>query len=130
CGGEGNIAAVHAAALAAAADAGLVAYFPGWPPGPWNFASPQTTRSRLEEAGFRDIDCWLEPWPVRPDEPRAYLETICLGPFLQRLPAEDRQRYLDSVMTRLGERPLLDYVRLNILARRRERAPVAGRPLT
>lgn len=117
CGGEGNVAAVHATALAAAADAGLDAHFEGWP-GPWNFAAPELTAQRLRRAGFEDVRCWLQPWPVEPDEPRAYLQTVCLGPHLERLAADEHDRFLDAVMARLGERPVLDYVRLNIVARR------------
>jgi len=119
CGGEGNVAGVHAAALQAAADSGLGHRFEGWPR-PWNFAGPQRTEARLWAAGFADVRCWLQPWPVTPDEPRAYLETVCLGPHLERLAADERERFLDAVMVRLGERPLLDYVRLNIVARRRQ----------
>ena len=85
---------------------------------PWNFAGPQETEARLRAAGFDDVQCWLQPWPVTPDEPRAYLETVCLGPHLERLAAAEHQRFLDAVMARLGERPVLDYVRLNIVARR------------
>lgn len=118
CGGEGNVAAVHATALQAAADAGLAARFAGWPR-PWNFAGPEETVERLRRAGFDEIECWLQAWPVAPDEPRTYLETVCLGPHLERLAAAERERFLDAVMTRLGDRPVLDYVRLNIVARRR-----------
>jgi trans-aconitate 2-methyltransferase len=118
CGGAGNVAGVHAAALQAAADSGLGHRFAGWP-GPWNFAGPAQTEARLLAAGFADVSCWLQPWPVTPDEPRAYLETVCLGPHLARLADDERERFLDAVMVRLGERPLLDYVRLNIVARRR-----------
>ena len=117
CGGAGNVAGVHAAALQAAADSGLGHRFAGWP-GPWNFAGPEQTEARLLAAGFTDASCWLQAWPVTPDEPRAYLETVCLGPHLERLADDERERFLDAVMVRLGERPLLDYVRLNIVARR------------
>ncbi|MDQ3723885.1 MAG: methyltransferase domain-containing protein, partial [Actinomycetota bacterium] len=117
CGGEGNVAALHATALQAAADAGLAAQFEGWPR-PWNFASPEQTEERLRRAGFEEVHCWTQAWPVEPDEPRAYLQTVCLGPHLGRLTENEHERFLDAVMARLGERPLLDYVRLNIVARR------------
>ena len=117
CGGEGNVAGVHALALQAAADSGLGHRFAGWPR-PWNFAGPEQTEGRLRAAGFEDVRCWLQAWPVAPDEPRAYLETVCLGPHLERLAGDERGRFLDAVTARLGERPLLDYVRLNIVARR------------
>jgi trans-aconitate 2-methyltransferase len=117
CGGEGNVSALHALALQAAADAGLGAHFEGWPR-PWNFAGTALTEERLRAAGFEDIECWLQVWPVNPDEPRAYLQTVCLGPHLERLPGTTHDRYLDAVMARLGEAPTLDYVRLNIVATR------------
>ena len=117
CGGAGNVAAVHEQALAAGADAGLADRFAGWG-GPWNFATPAETQRRLLAAGFAEARCWLQTWPVEPDEPRAYLQTVCLGPHLQRLAADEQERFLDAVMARLGERPVLDYVRLNIVARR------------
>jgi trans-aconitate 2-methyltransferase len=117
CGGAGNVVAVHAAALAAAADAGLAEHFAGWG-GPWNFATPAQTERRLRAAGFEDARCWLQGWPVEPDEPRAFLETVCLGPHLERLPQDARERFVDAVMARLGEAPVLDYVRLNIVATR------------
>lgn len=117
CGGEGNVAGVHAAALQAAADSGLGDRFADWPR-PWNFTGPRETEQRLCAAGFEHVSCWLQPWPVTPDEPRAYLETVCLRPHLERLAEDERERFLDAVMARLPERPLLDYVRLNIAARR------------
>ena len=108
---------MHATALQAADDAGLAARFAGWPR-PWNFAGPQITEDRLRAAGFEAVRCWLQTWPVEPDEPRAYLQTVCLGPHLQRLQDDEHERFLDAVMSRVGERPVLDYVRLNIVARR------------
>ena len=117
CGGEGNVQALHATAIEAAGDAGLAHRFDGWPR-PWNFAGPEETERRLRGAGFDAVRCWLEPRPVEPDEPRAYLETVCLGPHLERLEPGEHERFLDAVLARLGERPTLDYVRLNIVATR------------
>jgi trans-aconitate 2-methyltransferase len=117
CGGAGNVAALHATAIAAAGDCGLRARFTGWPQ-PWNFAGPEQTGARLRAAGFEDVRCWLQPWPVVPEQPRDYLQIVCLGPHLERLDRGDHARFLDAVMARLGERPTLDYVRLNIVARR------------
>ena len=122
CGGAGNVAEVHERALQAAADAGLAERFAGWPR-PWNFAGPEQTEARLRAAGFEDIRCWLQPSPVVPDEPRAYLETVCLGPHLERLDPSEHERFLDAVMARFGSAPTLDYVRLNIVARRAARKP-------
>ena len=76
-------------------------HFEGWPV-PWNFAGPAADRARLRAAGFEDVRCWLPAWPVEPDEPRAYLETVCLGPHLERLHAGERERFLDAVMAAPG----------------------------
>lgn len=117
CGGEGNVAALLAAARRAADDCDLADRFAGWRR-PWAFAGPDETETRLRAAGFEDVECWLQSWPATPDEPRAYLETVCLGPHLERLADAEHARFVDAVMARLGERPVLDYVRLNIVATR------------
>ena len=114
CGGEGNVAGVQAAAdaIVAAAPA-LRELFAGWS-GPWNFAGPDETAQRLHAAGFTAVRCWLEPWPVRPDDPETYLRTICLGPYLERLPEAEHAAFAREVAGRVGGE--LDYVRLNIVA--------------
>jgi trans-aconitate 2-methyltransferase len=113
CGGAGNIASIHAAARQAADDPPFRAHFEGWS-GPWNFATPEDTERRLHAAGFAEARCWLAERPVQPDDPREYLRTINLGAHLERLPEELRYPFVDAVLARLGERPVLDYVRLNI----------------
>jgi trans-aconitate 2-methyltransferase len=113
CGGVGNIASVHAAARQAAADPPFHRHFDGWQ-GPWNFATPHDTEQRLHRAGFTAVRCWLVERPVQPDEPREYLRTINLGAHLDQLPPDLHEPFLDAVLARLGERPTIDYVRLNI----------------
>ncbi|NEV62317.1 class I SAM-dependent methyltransferase [Thiorhodococcus minor] len=109
CGGAGNIARVHAAAKAAGVDLD-----------PTHFATPAETQQRLKAAGFIDVQCWLQPEPttLAPGEPlETYLRTVCLRQHLDQLPEQDRTPFLHAVMQQLGE-PVIDYVRLNILARR------------
>src|SRR5919204_5947141 len=113
CGGAGNIASVHAAAREPAAREPFRAHFDGWR-GPWNFATPQDTERRPRAAGFATARCWLAERPVQPDDPREYLRTINLGAHLERLPADLHDPFLDAVLAILGERPTIDYVRLNI----------------
>jgi len=109
CGGAGNIARVHAAARAElGAD----------PPTLWNFATPEESEARLRAAGFAEVRAWLEPWPVTPEEPAAYLRTVCCGPFLERLPEAEHEAFLARVLARLGPEPTLDYVRLNLVGTR------------
>jgi trans-aconitate 2-methyltransferase len=114
CGGQGNIANVHAAAREAMAAAPFAAHFADWR-GPWNFATPQDTERRLAAAGFAQTKAWLQERPVSPDDPHAYLTEINLGAHLGRLPEELRSPFVDDVIERLGGAPItIDYVRLNI----------------
>jgi trans-aconitate 2-methyltransferase len=114
CGGQGNIASVHAAAREVMAVEPYAASFEGWL-GPWNFAAPDVTEERLRAAGFAQARAWLQERPVTPDEPHAYLTEINLGAHLGRLPEELRPGFVDEVVERLGGPPVtIDYVRLNI----------------
>jgi trans-aconitate 2-methyltransferase len=113
CGGVGNIASVHAAARQAGDEPRFRAHFEGWR-GPWNFATPDDTERRLAAAGFGAAQCRLAERPVQPDDAREYLRTINLGAHLERLPDDLHDPYLDAVLAILGERPTIDYVRLNI----------------
>jgi trans-aconitate 2-methyltransferase len=112
CGGAGNAANVVAAVEGVAHPA-----LAGWP-GPWNFAPPGATSERLRRAGFTDIWTWLQPWPVVPEDPRAFFATSILGAHLDRLPEADREDYIDAVLARLPEPITVNYVRLNMLGRR------------
>jgi trans-aconitate 2-methyltransferase len=116
CGGAGNVARFHEAATAVADEAPFAEHLHGWR-GPWNFAGAEVTRERLQRAGFESVETWLEPWPVVPPEPRAYMRTVCLGHHLEQLPEALRDPFVDGVAERFGESTELDYVRLNIVAR-------------
>jgi trans-aconitate 2-methyltransferase len=115
CGGEGNIERFHEAARAVAAAPPYAEFLAGWA-GPWNFAGPVETAARLERAGFEGVQTWLEPHPISPENPEDYLRTICLGYHLEQLPEELRDEYVRAVLERSSDE--LDYVRLNINARR------------
>lgn len=117
CGGQGNIEELRRVAREVAAEPPFSDCFAGWSD-PWNYASPEDTRRRLEAAGFGEIETWLEPWPVDPPEPVEYLRTVCLGHHLQALPERLREPYARAVADRCGDPLTLDYVRLNIDARR------------
>jgi trans-aconitate 2-methyltransferase len=110
CGGAGNVARVMAA-LATIGD--------GWL-GPAHFETPMATTRRLDAAGYVDIECWLSDEPTRfePGEPfETFLRTVVLGPQLERLPEDQQAGFVRAVADALGE-PVIDYVRLNITARR------------
>jgi len=113
CGGEGNIDILRGLAREVLAREPYARHFEGWQP-PWNYAGPDITRARLLAAGFSQAECWLTPALRQPEQPREFLSTIVLGPHVQQLPEELRERYMDEVLAALGEPVTVDYVRLNI----------------
>jgi trans-aconitate 2-methyltransferase len=119
-GGYGNVERFHEAASEVGSEEPFAEHLADWV-GPWNFTTDAQARHWLEGAGFVDVHAWLEAWPMTPREPRDYIRTVCLGHHLQRLPDELRSQYVDSVAERMP--PQIDYVRLNISARR---APEKG----
>jgi trans-aconitate 2-methyltransferase len=115
CGGEGNIDVLRGRANDVLAKEPYAEHFQDWQP-PWHYAAPEPTRERLLAAGFREAECWLQPAPRQPEQPREFLSTIVLGPHVQQLPEELRDRFLDELLAELGEPVIVDYVRLNIRA--------------
>jgi trans-aconitate 2-methyltransferase len=117
CGGRGNIDAFRQASDAVAAEPPFAPYFVDWRR-PWNYAGPEETAQRLQRAGFADISCWRQDKPTELDEPRSFITTVCLVRHLDPLPEELREQFVDTVMDRVGEPLVLEYVRLNMTARR------------
>jgi trans-aconitate 2-methyltransferase len=117
CGGLGNIDAFRTLADAVAAREPFAPYFTDWH-GPWNYADDITTAERLERAGFEDINTWLEPKSVTPDDPRAFIQTVCVVRHLDLLPDELKGPFVDRVLAESGQPFGLDYVRLNMTGRR------------
>jgi len=117
CGGAGNVERFHRHVHEVSAEAPFQEHLGGWS-GPWHFATAEETHRRLASAGFAEINCRLERQDVKPGEPREYLRTVMLGHHLERLPEAVRDRFVDAVAARLGDPLILDYVRLNIRARR------------
>jgi trans-aconitate 2-methyltransferase len=109
CGGAGNIATIEGALREMGED------FDGRK----HYATPQETRTRLERAGFTDVETWLhdEPTELDPQDVEPYLATICLGDHVEGMADDDRDRFVAEVARRLPG-PRIDYVRLNIRARR------------
>jgi trans-aconitate 2-methyltransferase len=119
CGGRENVAEFLRTVDAVSGDERFAPYLRAVQD-TWHFASPTNTDERLRGAGFEEVECRLEPRTVSPPEPREYLRAVCLGPHLELLPADLRDPFLNAVLES-SLRPLtLDYVRLNISARRPE----------
>lgn len=115
CGGEGNVAA-HAEAIAAVAARPEFASHFTQMTGMWNFAAADETEARLRAAGFAEARCWLQPKPVTPADPLAFISTVTLGPLLAQLPAELERPFAEAVLEQSPQPLTLDYVRLNIEA--------------
>ena len=98
-------------------DERFVAYFRDMAPA-WNFASVGDTEARLQRAGFEIGRVWLEHKRFTPDEPREFLRVCGLANHLDRLPEELRDQFVDALLGSMARPLTLDYVRLNISARR------------
>ena len=110
CGAAGNIAGL----LEAVRSTGTARV------GAWLYATPDETRARLQGAGFDHIEVWThpEPTPLAPgEELETYLETVCLRTHVAGMSRSERARFLTAVTAAMPE-PVIDYVRLNITARR------------
>jgi len=111
CGGFGNIA--RFIEVASSVD-------PSFTRNRHNFQTPEATAERLERSGFVDIRTWLSDAATRfnPGDPfEAFLATVCLRAHLAGIPEAEHRPFVRAVAARMPE-PVLDYVRLNITARR------------
>jgi trans-aconitate 2-methyltransferase len=117
CGGEGNVAKHAQAIVSVATRPEFTDHFQDMTV-MWNFASPDETEDRLRNAGFEDVRCWLEDKPVQPEHPYDFTTTVTMGPHLARLPEEKRKAFAEAVLEVEDDPLVLNYVRLNIDARR------------
>jgi trans-aconitate 2-methyltransferase len=120
CGGRGNIDSFRRLADEVALEEPFAEHFLDWQ-GPWNYATPEETAAALERAGFESPECWLEPKPTELVEPRSFVRSVCLVRHLDVVPDALKDAFLDGVLERAGTPLVLEYVRLNMTARRGER---------
>lgn len=116
-GGQGNVAQWKRAIEAAEGDERFSAYLRGMPD-THNFASLNDTKTRLARAGFEVPRAWLEDRTVAPSEPREFVRVVGLAKHLAQLPADLHERFLDTVLGSMSSPLTLQYVRLNVSARR------------
>ena len=91
-----------------------------------NYADASATAGRLEDAGFIDIRCWLEPEPIRfptHSSLAGYLANAALAPY-------ERGAELAAQVAGELDEPVADFVRLTIVARRPAGTPPCGRGTT
>jgi trans-aconitate 2-methyltransferase len=117
CGGEGNVAEYKRAVEASEGDERFASYLRGMPDTHY-FASVGDTRTRLERCGFEVERIWLEDKVVEPGDPRGFVRSVGLAHQLARLPDDLHEEFIDAVLGSLPRPLMLEYVRLNISARR------------
>ncbi|HZY65533.1 MAG TPA: methyltransferase [Rubrobacteraceae bacterium] len=122
CGGTGNVARVLETAQEIMREERFRETFDGWTDAK-HFADPETTKACLERAGFEKIETWLHEEPTKFDSVEKlapYLRTVILRQHVAELPEDERDAFVRAVAGRMAEKgmPVVDYVRLNILARR------------
>ena len=122
CGGKGNIARTLAAVEKVMGEDRFEGAFAGWEEG-WIFADPETTKSRLEAAGFEEVETWLHEEFAEfgsVEELARFLKTVVLKQHLTYLPEAEKDPFAQAVASRLAQSGSLvvDYVRLNVLATR------------
>jgi trans-aconitate 2-methyltransferase len=117
CGGIGNVEDFLNSVESVSGDERFAPYLRGIASN-WNFASVGDTEIRLQGAGFEVRRCWLEERLAQPRDPHAYLESVCLGAHLEKLPNQMRAPYMEAVLEVITRPLTLDSVRLNISARR------------
>ena len=121
CGGEGNISRATRATQKVMARDRFRRFFVGWVDDK-NYAGAEETKRRLEAAGFEDVRVWLHEELTGfedVEELSRFIATVVLGGHMQRLPEGERGPFAEAVAGEIvaedGE-PLLDYVRLNMMA--------------
>jgi len=123
CGGEGNISRATKATRETMQEERFLEYFLGWQDDKY-YADAESTARRLEAAGFEEVETWLHEEVAAfdsVDELARFLGTIVLGGHLEKLPQEERGPFAAAVAEKVvavDGRPALDYVRLNMMARR------------
>ena len=118
CGGRGNVAEVIAALSVVNRQEPFVEIF-GEYDDPWNFAGPEETEIRLIDAGYEDVECWLEERVAHPEDPRGFFEASFLAPARQVLDDDQFTGYADRLMAEMGQPSTFNYVRLNMTAKRK-----------
>jgi trans-aconitate 2-methyltransferase len=126
CGGGPNLERIHQRANALRDSGDFAPAFANFQE-PWEFASAETTRQRLERAGFENVVTSIEPAPAAFPNARAFrdfISVVVLRPFLARLGDERlRMAFVDAITVAAAsdDPPYeLDYWRLNIRAQRPE----------
>ncbi len=117
-GGQDNVAEWKRAIEAAEGDERFSAYLRGMPD-TYNFASVGDTEDRLERVGFEvDADLAREPHGRPRRSPRNTSRHVGLAKHLHRLPENLHDEFTEAVLVSMPRPLTLEYVRLNVSARK------------
>ncbi len=108
CGGQGQLQHLDAALLKVTGQGKQYI----------RFAGVEDTEAELRENGWEPESVRLRPHPVRLEDPdlmETYLTTVCLGAYLDTMPAHEHRPFVRAVREAMAE-PVVDYVRLEIEA--------------
>jgi len=124
CGGGKNIARLLDRAHRLMESPAYAQYFAGYQ-SPWEYSDAETAALRLKNAGFEQIETSLEEAPTQfPGalEFHQFVENVILRHHLQRIPeASVREQFMTKLTSEFAKDDptfLIDYVRLNMKARR------------
>jgi len=126
CGGGKNIARLLDRAERLIESSTYEHYFAGYR-FPWEFSDAETAARRLNEAGFQQIETNLEEAPTKfpnASEFHQFVENVIMRHHLGKIPGSSaRQRFMTELTSEFANDDpafLIDYVRLNLKARRPE----------
>ena len=124
CGGGPNLRKLRERADRVRREPRFSRYFENWEK-VWEYPGPELEAERLRRAGFIEISTALEEaLTTLPDEPtyRAFCATVTLGPYVQKLPEELQDTFLDPIVEEAAkDHPpfTLDYWRLNLQGKKK-----------
>ena len=91
----------------------LADYAPGW-----RFRGVEETERALGAAGFSDLEVEIDSVEESPDDAAGYLRTAPLLCYLELLPDDLHDSFVDEVVAELGPELTIDHSRLKVVARR------------
>jgi trans-aconitate 2-methyltransferase len=116
-GATGNLDRIFAAAADAAREPEFEPHLTSYEPG-WRFRGVEDTEALLSTAGFTDIEVSIDTVEETPSDPGGYLRTAPLLCYLELLPEELHDRFVEAVVARCPKPMTIDHKRLTVVARR------------
>jgi trans-aconitate 2-methyltransferase len=117
CGAVGNLDRFLAVAAKVADEPPYAEHLTDYRPG-WRFLEPVETEAALRRAGFTDVAAEVDAIDQGPEDPAGYARTAPLLCYLELLPEDLHDRFVDEVVERCGKPFVVDHVRIRMEGRR------------